>query len=371
VAEERSTVKTPAPASADAPGEIRDQIERTREDLGRTIDELQDRLSPQHVMQQAKDTVHEATVGRVKHMVASAGEVAEQVAGHAQDGSRALVHEAREHPVTAALLGAGVAWLVARSPLFTRREPLHPDETWPYDRGLHDRTTDQGERRMGNGQTTRGWTDIFREHPVPTSLAAASLGYLLMQRDGGSNERTRSYGPRRYGIASAQDRGWAASGNGEGRGMADTARRTAQEAREAAGAYGSQAMETVGDMAEDVQERWDHVRERTVSEFDEWMDENPLAVGAAALAVGLAIGFTSPRTRWEDETMGATRDALIARTSEMAEDGASELAARVTEATADDAAPSSDAASQPGSATTPFGAQAGASSTRRGNGPVL
>jgi ElaB/YqjD/DUF883 family membrane-anchored ribosome-binding protein len=39
--------------------------------------------------------------------------------------------------------------------------------------------------------------------------------------------------------------------------------------------------------------------------------ENPLAVGAAALAAGVAIGLLLPSTRREDEMLGKTRDHLL------------------------------------------------------------
>ena len=44
--------------------EIRSQIERTRAELGHTIDAIQDRLSPRRVMHDAKETISDATLGR-------------------------------------------------------------------------------------------------------------------------------------------------------------------------------------------------------------------------------------------------------------------------------------------------------------------
>ena len=48
--------------------EIRSQIERTRAELGHTIDAIQDRLSPRRVMHDAKETISDATLGRAKRL---------------------------------------------------------------------------------------------------------------------------------------------------------------------------------------------------------------------------------------------------------------------------------------------------------------
>src|SRR3954463_10662063 len=64
---------------------IRDDIERTRAEMSVTIDAIQERLNPttikEQVMdevreqfQEAKDTVRAATIGKVEHMVQTAGD---------------------------------------------------------------------------------------------------------------------------------------------------------------------------------------------------------------------------------------------------------------------------------------------------------
>ena len=46
--------------------EIRADIEETRLEMGGTLNELGDRLEPAHLVQQAKENVREATIGRVE-----------------------------------------------------------------------------------------------------------------------------------------------------------------------------------------------------------------------------------------------------------------------------------------------------------------
>ena len=47
------------------------------------------------------------------------------------------------------------------------------------------------------------------------------------------------------------------------------------------------------------------------------MEERPLAVGAAAIALGVVAGLMIPSTRKEDELMGETRDRLMERAKEV------------------------------------------------------
>ena len=46
--------------------EIRAEIEEARVEMGGTLNELGDRLEPSHLMQQAKENVRDATIGRVE-----------------------------------------------------------------------------------------------------------------------------------------------------------------------------------------------------------------------------------------------------------------------------------------------------------------
>ena len=54
--------------SAPTSDEIRSQIEQTRAEMSDTIDAIQSRLSPKRVLADAKDSVTEATVERMKRL---------------------------------------------------------------------------------------------------------------------------------------------------------------------------------------------------------------------------------------------------------------------------------------------------------------
>jgi hypothetical protein len=71
------------------------------------------------------------------------------------------------------------------------------------------------------------------------------------------------------------------------------------------------------------------VTERTERQFNRWMRENPMAVGAAAIAVGAAIGFAIPESQREREIIGETRDRLVDKAEEMASQKVEQVASNL------------------------------------------
>jgi gas vesicle protein len=95
--------------------EIRESIEHTRAEMSETIDELQERLSPSYLKAQVKeqvieqykqvrDTVREATIGKVEDMV-------ERVSDSVYETRRTIVDTITANPIPSALVGIGLAWL--------------------------------------------------------------------------------------------------------------------------------------------------------------------------------------------------------------------------------------------------------------------
>jgi len=77
--------------------EIRADIEDTRQEMGGTLNELGDRLEPGHLVQQVKENVREATIGRVEET--------------AKGVSDMVMDTIKRNPIPAALAGAGLAML--------------------------------------------------------------------------------------------------------------------------------------------------------------------------------------------------------------------------------------------------------------------
>jgi hypothetical protein len=359
-------------AESEDPKRIREEIEHTRADMSQTIDEIQERLNPDRLKEQAKHAVHDATIGRARNAMNAAGEALGQAAEQAQETAGAMVdatigtarnvaHAAgdavgqaaqqaqetagtvadrvRENSVPLSLIGAGIAWWLIRGTgrgtngrdRISSREgatgsTAYAGTTAYATPGGYGVAT-AGRRRMQErsiatypGTPARaGWTDVLRDHPIPATLAAVSIGYLLVNR-GGSRPRgysARADRPRR--LFPHEDRStmsrFAGEAGGAVRDAAQRARDSAGELAEQAGdsirRAGEQVRETAGDLTEHVQEGWETVRDRTTSELDRWLDDNPLALGAAALAAGAIIGLLAPRSEVEDEYLGEARDSLV------------------------------------------------------------
>jgi ElaB/YqjD/DUF883 family membrane-anchored ribosome-binding protein len=107
-----------ASASASAehdPAAIRAEIVETRAEMSETIDAIQEKLSPQRIMDEAKQNVRDATVGKVTTMMNTVTDKAAEVGEQVQDQAQQAVTYVRDNPVPALLIGAGVAWLLMRS----------------------------------------------------------------------------------------------------------------------------------------------------------------------------------------------------------------------------------------------------------------
>jgi hypothetical protein len=227
----RSDAELPSPA--DHPQQIRADMAQTRAEMSETIDAIQEKLNPQHLIQEAKDTVRDATVGKVKDMMTSATDKAADLALDVQDGALEAVDYVKQNPLPAALIGAGIAWLLMR-----------------------------------------------------TSSGRTGPGYPRHRSSGGRSV---------YG----QDRHVAPG---------DASYRTAGSRNEGPG------------VAERIQDGWQHYSRRAETQFERWIRENPLAVGAAALAVGAAVGLSAPTTDTENAWLGEARDGLVERVQDAARD---------------------------------------------------
>src|SRR5215212_10437175 len=95
--------------------QIRAEIEDTRAEMSQTINEIQERLSPEHLMGQVKETVREATIGKVERVmntVVDATEPAREAVGRAgtaiKDTGMSVADSMWRNPIPVALIGLGL-----------------------------------------------------------------------------------------------------------------------------------------------------------------------------------------------------------------------------------------------------------------------
>ena len=239
MAEERNPVTGTV---AGETGEIRDEIARTRSEMSNTIGEIQERLTPEHLIQKAKDSVQEAAAVKMRTIMHSANDAAGAVAGTTRRAAGQASDYVKHHPVQIALVAAGVTWLLTRN---NRPE-------W------------QGARGYNVANDWRG--------------SDASEGYAAQAKD-----KTRE---------------------------------VVDQVRDAASSASAQVRDAASTATDQVQQTW----QRAGHTSQRWLTENPLAVGVAAVAAGVALGLVVPGTRLEDRTLGETRDSMVEKASEAARD---------------------------------------------------
>ena len=228
--------------------QIRAEIEDTRADMSQTINEIQERLSPEHLMGQVKETVREATIGKVERVMETIGEVTEP-AREAMSRAGTTIKEAGtsvgnsmwKNPIPLALIGLGVGMLWMRS-------------------------------RRGNGY------DAGREH---------------VAHEASKPQRRRSIGSNAI----------CGSGTGALNQVKESASNLANRSTEALSNLGSKARESASEVS---------------TRFGQLLRENPLAVGAVAVAAGTAVGLALPSTQFESEYIGETSERLVDKAQEVA-----------------------------------------------------
>lgn len=238
--------------------QLKEEISDTQGELQRTVAEIQARLSPTNLKEQAAQTVREATVGRVETMVSHAGERVEQAAETTKQTAASLFDQVRSNPLPYALIGAGVAWLVAA-----------------------------GNRPR---QSSRSWSGSNR----PTSANA--------------NEYNFSDGTSSYRGTTQDSREMTRYPGGVERSVPYSA--------------GQRPGDAATDVSADTRDRLRRVSSQAQRQGRRMMEGNPLALGVAALAAGALVGSIIPATDLENEYLGEARDSVVESTRAMAEETA-------------------------------------------------
>ena len=239
------------------------------------------------------------------------------------------------------------------------------------ERGRLVRTSDALQERMSVGslvddvveRTQAHGGEIFetlgramRANPVP--LALIGIGVAWMMAGGGRGSAFRD--DRSFGTMSAyggpRARNLRAPGPGPSgipRHGVDWDRREGEETAPGgrrAAELGSRAASGAGEIAAGAR-RSGRAAERTL---DEWVERQPLVVGALALALGAAVGGVLPNSRTENRMMSQQAERLRRQAAGVASEEAGK-ARRVANAAADEAARAADEAAAAADARTPGG----------------
>jgi len=261
------------------------RIEQTRADMTDTVGALKEKLSPENLtaqakekaeeakeyirdevrgsVQEAKDAVREATVGKVNHMMHDARD-------EVTEAGSTLLAFVRANPVPVALTGLGLTWLAASI-------------------------------RQSSRSRSSGSPDYAR-----STTSGGYSGYV--------GARSYDYGrPAEDGLL---HKGQEAI-SGALHDVHESASHTADEIRGKMSGIGEQGKAAVQRYARDARAGM----QRAEGQIERAMRENPLGLGAVALATGAAIGLALPTTRREGEWMGEARDSLVEKAEQFAHQG--------------------------------------------------
>ena len=281
--------------------QIQREIRRTRAEMDQTVDALGERLRPRHLFDDLLEMFKGwgSTSGGASSSSSSQGAISGAKDKVRDAGSR-VIEKLGQNPMPAALIGAGVAWLLfdngekrsdrARfgpGPIGAPEPPMHSgsyvdartgrpyDETYGvgyYDAGRSGTQPQQGDESSGGGLADKA-RDVARSVKDGVSSAADSV---------------------RQGVSSVTETAseWAGSARG-----------SASQAGRAFGGYASSASGYASD-------RMSRGYDTSKQYIERGIEEYPLAMGAAAMSLGVLAGLLFPRTRAEDEMMGRQADAL-------------------------------------------------------------
>jgi len=196
-------------------------------------------------------------------------------------------------------------------------------------------TIGKAEEMLG---TTReagsGMLDRIRQNPIPAAMVAIGLGWLMTRQP----ERDRGYYDYDdydggYG-ADEYDRYGAPDVREKVRDRAGEVRDRAGEIRDRVGERASEMRDQMDQRTTELRSRATHQAQRARGTLEQMMDDNPLGLGAIALAAGAAIGLAAPSTSRENELMGDARDSLMDRAQSSAQEAvtkAKQVAGNVAE----------------------------------------
>lgn len=319
--------------------EIKSDIDRTRRNMDDTLDRLEARLSPRHLLDDLLGYFNISTGSTRK-----GGRKAMRSARHA---SQAVIQQVRDNPVPALLIGAGLAWLIYENSTEDEEEvelELEIEDEAPrgrsFDRGAHytepyttpmavtDRPTPRIERPgaaeavrhsiLGDEETEEHGRGLREKAgDMAASARAGAEGAAESAKAGASRAAHAVKSGASSAAESVKGAAGAVSGKAKEAGAAvgSAASAAAHRTGEAARHAGEKAAEYAHEAAHLAKRAGSRVSHGTRAgyaysreRFEDAVDQYPLAVGAGFLALGLLLGLALPETRREDEWLGEASD---------------------------------------------------------------
>ncbi|SHF74405.1 Protein of unknown function [Modicisalibacter ilicicola DSM 19980] len=299
-----------------SPGEIESDIEQHRERLDETLHELEQKFSPEELVN--------TTLNYVR-------------SGGANDFARNLGESIKQNPVPVMLTGIGLGWLML-SQRNANQSSYRSPRTRPREEASH------AAYPPVPAETSTPTTSTRVPPTTQVPPAAHTTG------PAGHPETTR-HGSGQGKMSAAKEKAQHMGGNVKGRAqhMSDSVKGGAQSMSDNLRDKTSQmksgsrsAMHSMSYRAQGAGAQTSH-----------FIQEHPLVAGALGVAIGAALGSLLPSTRIEDEQFGDMRDKAVGRAAEEGQKHADKAQAKVHEKAerAKQEAPDSSSASSTSAST--------------------
>ncbi len=283
----------------DEAAQIRSGIDETRSNLSATIDALQDKLDPTNIAEQVKDQIRdkaadaydtaktaikEATIGKVGKIMSGVTETVSSITGQAgtavSDTSSSVVKAVSD-------TGSSVVRTVS--------------------------------------DTSSSVVQYIRQNPIPFSLLGLGLGMLAISKNRKAAELTNS--TLANGTSKVRDVAstTASSVADMARSAADRTTTVVSSAKGTVREFATTAADSTRQQLYGVSNQAQQGAKAATNRFKSTLQENPMVLGAAAIAVGALVGLSLPSTQVETEYMGEARDRLVDQAKSLAQETADKV----------------------------------------------
>lgn len=298
----------------DHPSAIQSEIENTRQHMSRTLNVIQDKLSPERLKREAKDALRDATIGKVEDMTHTAKQ-------EVKSWRKNLTQSIKDNPIPAAMIGAGLAWM-----FFSGSDDENDYPTF-YDQNFYGR---EPQTRYGTPYTQGSETrsaigdkanEVQRKVNKTVENAQETLSETANNIQETVSERAEQIRERKDEfVHSAQEQLSEVQSNLQAR-----AAETQEEAERRMAQLQYEARVRSRQMQRQAKQTW---------------QQNPIAVGLAAAAAGALFGLLIPNTELENRLVGETRDQVVSEAQQAAVntyEKAQQVAAQAVETVKEDA----------------------------------
>lgn len=308
-------IETKVDAAADNPEKIRANIKETRSEMTETINAIEEKLSISNISEQvkaevseyvgetiqtAKNTVYDATISR-------AGNIMRYVNKEINEfGESDTAKTLSRNPVALGLIGLGLGILFLGSKKKTHSKNRHQKD-YDYD-------YDIDERDYNRSFSSKSGNSTFSSAQIKVSDVAGKVSDTVSGAASTVSDKVSS-------VAGAVGETFSSAAGAVSETFGDVTKKAYKQAGKAGA--------TAQDFAGSAQDQYEH-----------YMEKNPLAVGAVALALGAAVGFAFPSTRIESKYMGEARNNLLQKAEETARDAVEkvqQVAGQVTDTVKEEA----------------------------------